>query len=100
MVTAAIKFQIVTILQPGERGMASLTIKGIPPALLQRLRERAARHRRSINGEVLHLLERELMPEEMDAATALGRIDARRERLAVPPLTDALPERWKTDGRE
>jgi hypothetical protein len=30
----------------------------------------------------------------------LARIDARRERLAVPPLTDALLERWKADGRE
>ena len=36
---------------------ASLTIRKIPGSVLQRLRERAARHRRSMQGEVLSILE-------------------------------------------
>jgi plasmid stability protein len=36
---------------------ASLTIRKIPGTVLQRLRERAVRHRRSMQGEVLSILE-------------------------------------------
>ncbi|HEX6133129.1 MAG TPA: Arc family DNA-binding protein [Longimicrobiales bacterium] len=37
--------------------MASLTIKGIPDELLERLRQRAELHRRSMNSEVIVVLE-------------------------------------------
>ena len=40
--------------------MPSLTIKDIPDPLLTRLRQRAATDRRSLNREVLHLLDRAL----------------------------------------
>ncbi len=36
---------------------ASLTIRNIPGRVLARLRERALRHRRSMQGEVLSILE-------------------------------------------
>ena len=36
---------------------ASLTIRNIPAPVLARLRERAARHRRSMQGEILSMLE-------------------------------------------
>ena len=39
------------------RGMASITIKNIPDQLLARLRERAARERRSMNKEIIRLLD-------------------------------------------
>jgi plasmid stability protein len=36
---------------------ASLTIRNIPGSVLARLRERAQRHRRSMQGEILSILE-------------------------------------------
>lgn len=36
---------------------ASLTIRNIPGSVLARLRERARRHRRSMQGEILSILE-------------------------------------------
>jgi plasmid stability protein len=36
---------------------ASLTIRKIPGKVLQQLKERAARHRRSMQGEILSILE-------------------------------------------
>jgi plasmid stability protein len=37
---------------------ASLSIKNVPDAVVERLRARAARHRRSLQGELLDLVER------------------------------------------
>lgn len=36
---------------------SSLTIRNIPEAVLARLKERATRHRRSMQGEILEILE-------------------------------------------
>jgi plasmid stability protein len=55
-----------------------LVIKNLPPELHRKLKERAARHHRSMNKEVLHMLERSL--DEGD----------RREN-APPPLSGRLP---------
>lgn len=38
--------------------MPTLTLKDVPPRLHQALKKRADRHRRSLNQEVLHCLER------------------------------------------
>ncbi len=40
--------------------MAALLIKNMPPPLHERLRQRAAVHHRSMNREVISILEREL----------------------------------------
>ncbi len=40
--------------------MSALLIKNIPPPLHERLRQRAAVHHRSMNREVIAILEREL----------------------------------------
>lgn len=40
--------------------MSALLIKNIPPPLHERLRQRAAAHHRSMNREVIAILEREL----------------------------------------
>ena len=45
------------------RHMASITIKGIPDRLLARLRKRAAAEKRSMNKEIIRLLDLNL-PEE------------------------------------
>ena len=41
--------------------MASLTLKGIPSELMQRLREIAERERRSLNQQAILILERALL---------------------------------------
>ena len=40
--------------------MAALLIKNLPPTLHEQLRKRAATHHRSMNREVIAILEREL----------------------------------------
>ena len=57
-------------------GTASLTIRNIPKAVLERLRTRAGRHRRSMQGEVLAILESAAAeaPLRRNAAEILHRI--------------------------
>ena len=52
--------------------MPSLTLKDIPKRLHQRLKERAARHRRSLSQEALACLEQMVAAEPVDAAAVAG----------------------------
>lgn len=58
---------------------ASLTIRNIPARVLRRLRDRAAEHRRSMQGEVLSIL-------EAAAADAAVRVDAEDLQRRVQSL--------------
>ncbi len=72
--------------------MASLTIKGLPDALLAKLRARAAADRRSMNKEVIHLLGAALSDE--------GAQDAAERRLQVHAQVETwtlLAGRWQSD---
>lgn len=56
--------------------MASVTIKNIPDDLLERLRRQAAAARRSINQQILRLLEQALATEPTDHRQLRSEIDA------------------------
>ena len=79
--------------------MASLTIKGVPGSLLDLLRKRAELHRRSLNSEVLQLLESSVGATVIDPDVVLARIRRLQERTALPPLTDAILEQAIDDDR-
>lgn len=79
--------------------MASLTIKGVPDSLLDALRRRAAQHRRSLNNEVLHLLESSAAAAQVDPDVLLTRLHRLQERAPLPPLTDAILEQAVEEGR-
>lgn len=66
--------------------MASLTLKGVPEGLLARLKRDAAEHRRSLNGEVLHRLEKSLS-DQTSAEAALEEIRQYRMHPRGGPLT-------------
>jgi plasmid stability protein len=79
--------------------VANLTIKGVPDSLLEVLRRRAEQHRRSLNSEVLLLLENSSGANRVDPDSVLTRIHRLQERTALPPLTDALLEEAIEEGR-
>ena len=70
--------------------MSSILIKDIPADLHERLREAAARDHRSMNKEVVALLE---------AALAARPPELPRPIQAAFPLTDGWLERAVTEGR-
>ena len=79
--------------------MPALTIKNVPQDLYERLKENAARHRRSVNSEVIVCLEKVLQSFPLDAEAFLLRIENFQQALSVPPLTDEFLEQAKEEGR-
>jgi antitoxin FitA len=78
--------------------MASLTLKNVPPMIHRRLKERAARHRRSLNSEAIECLGSVVLAERMDADSLIA--EARRLRRRVRgPITDADITAMKKAGR-
>lgn len=54
----------------------SLSIKNVPEDLADSLRERAARHHRSLQGELLHILETAVRPQPFQASALWRQIQA------------------------
>lgn len=79
--------------------MANLTIKNVPEDLVGRLRERAVRHGRSLNKEVIACLEEVARSARMDPEELLARARAVRRTPARLRLTDRVLARMKSAGR-
>ena len=79
--------------------MASFTIKGIPDFLLRQLRRRAAAHRRSLNSEVIHCLERAVKLPSIDPERWIAETEQLRATLALPLPTESTLRRAKGHGR-
>ena len=61
--------------------MSTLTIKDVPVELHERLKERAERHRRSMNSEAIRILEQVLSPSRLSAEEAISRSKALNKRI-------------------
>jgi plasmid stability protein len=56
----------------------SLSIKDVPDSLARSLRQRAARNHRSIQGELMHILEQAVVERPFDVQGLLKRLDAHK----------------------
>jgi antitoxin FitA len=79
--------------------MATLTIKNIPDEVYEQLKQRASRHRRSVNSEVIVCLEQVLGSRSVDPATFLTNIRALRENLSTVFVTEQDLHAAKNEGR-
>jgi len=52
----------------------NLSIKNVPEELAQRLRERARRHHRSLQGELMAIIEEEMTPRRMTVDQVYQRV--------------------------
>ena len=52
----------------------NLSIKNVPEELAQRLRERARRHHRSLQGELMAIIEEEMIPRRVTVDQAYQRV--------------------------
>jgi plasmid stability protein len=84
--------------------MTSLTVKNIPPLIYERLKMQAENNRRSINSEVIVILEKALQvvpqrtPAEVEKLLEQSR--KLRELTADYVVTEEEINRWKNEGRE
>lgn len=56
--------------------MVSLSIKNVPEGVVERLRERAKRHHRSLQGELLAVLEESVGPRGLTVEEVAERVKA------------------------
>ena len=68
----------------------TITVKGIPEDLYQKLKAAAEANHRSINSEIINLIERSLTPRRLSAGELLER--ARRLHESFRGRTIALSE--------
>ncbi len=80
--------------------MATITIKNIPLDIYERLKRRAKANRRSINQEVIAVIERALEIPPIDVDSTLKRTHKIRELTAQYRLRDEELEQWKSEGRK
>jgi plasmid stability protein len=80
--------------------MVTITIKNVPPEIYERLKAQAKRNRRSINGEVISIIERALSIPPIDVKATLERTRKLRELTAHYIITNEELTRWKNEGRE
>ena len=77
--------------------MTRITLRDVPVSLHAVLKERARSHRRSLNQEVITILEKAVNLEEADRRAAMKRIKQRRKS---GPATDETPQERKRQMRE
>lgn len=80
--------------------MATLTIKNLPDVLYQRLKAKAAEHRRSLNSEAILAVERAVVDSgAAPVEEILASLRRSRSRLDSLFVTDAALRAGRGDGR-
>ena len=77
--------------------MATITLKNIPEGLYGKLKDSASAHHRSINSEVIHLIESALLPQKISSEERIRRIRALRPK--IEPANAELIEALIEEGR-
>lgn len=73
----------------------NLSIKNVPEDVVQRLREQAARHHRSLQGELLAIIEAAVQPA---APRSLSEVLAKVRALGLPSASEATA--WIREDRD
>ena len=76
--------------------MLTLTLKNIPAQLHAKLKESAAKNRRSLNSEILTRLERDIAAPKVDRSRLASDLKAFTERL--PFVDHRIGDRYKRKG--
>lgn len=77
----------------------NITLKNIPEPLYEHLKSAASLHRRSLNSEILHCLERVLGAHRMDALERIDAARALREKTARYRISGTELDEAKKSGR-
>lgn len=79
--------------------MVNITIKNIPDEVYEKLKDRAKRNRRSINNEVIHLIESQFRANQVNAEEVLYKARKFRSKLKGSLTTEEI-EAAINEGRE
>lgn len=77
----------------------NLTIKEVPASLHHKLKAQADTHNRSLNREVIDILEKAVLSQPVDVEALLAEVASIRSRVTGPPLTEELLRQARNVGR-
>ena len=80
--------------------MVTLTLKNVPPEIYERIKIQAKNNHRSINGEILSILEQAISIPPLDVKATLERTRKLREMTADYVITADEIEKLINEGRE
>jgi plasmid stability protein len=80
--------------------MVTITIKNVPPEIYERIKIQAKNNHRSINGEILSILEQAISIPPIDVKATLERTRKLREMTADYVITADEIEKLINEGRE
>jgi plasmid stability protein len=80
--------------------MVSITIKNIPDMIYSAVKKRAKKNHRSINGEILHILEEVTAPVPVTPEESLEQARRYRRMTAGSPVTAREIQKAKEFGRK
>jgi antitoxin FitA len=78
----------------------TLTLKNIPDAVYQRLKQAAEQHRRSLNSEAIVCLEEALLGQSPSVAERLARARRLRAELAADTFPAEELDQFRRAGRQ
>jgi len=79
--------------------MPSITVKNIPAGLYDRLKQSAAANRRSLNSEIITLIEQGVGAPAIDPEALLWRARRLRRHTRRQPISEAAFTAAKRSGR-
>lgn len=79
--------------------MATVTVKNIPDQIYETLRALAVEHRRSINSEIVHIIEKATRSTKVDPEAHLMAARKLREKTSAFTATDQELTQAKREGR-
>jgi plasmid stability protein len=85
--------------QEAEKMSTTITVKNIPPELYKQLKRSAALHHRSINSEVIALIEDSIMAKKRKPEDFLASARAIREKTGRYGVNKEFIDRAKRLGR-
>lgn len=80
--------------------MVAITLKNVPSELYDRVKQKAKANHRSINNELISIIEQSVMPQQIDVNAWLEKARQLRETTAHYVVSDEELTRLKNKGRK
>ena len=77
----------------------NVTIKDLPPRIHRKLKAQAEANKRSLNWEIIDILERAVQSQPVNIEEFITDLDRFHATHKIPPITEELLRAAKSEGR-
>jgi plasmid stability protein len=77
----------------------NVTIKDLPQRIHRKLKARAAANKRSLNWEMIDILEKAVESQPVNIEELIAEVDRLHATYKIPPITEEILRAAKNEGR-